>query len=202
MILYDRNRFFEQYKILLGKLNKYQVKGILFLLGKLEQSEKIILHTARAYVLGTVAWETAYTFEPITEYGSLDYLRKKKYYPYIGRGYVQLTWKENYEKFGKHLNIDLVNNPKLANEPEIAWKILEEGMTDDFGIQDPNFTSWTLEDFFNKDKTDYYNARKIINPRDKKSYKPIAELSKKFYECLTGSIITKNNIPNINNIGE
>lgn len=196
MILYDKDRFFEQYKVLLGKLSKSQVKGLSYLLDKLEQSEKITLHQARAYVLATVAWETAYTFEPITEYGSLDYLRKKKYYPYIGRGYVQLTWKENYKKFGDYLGIDLVNNPKLANDPEIAWQILEEGMTDDFGIQDPNFTSWTLEDFFNETKCDYYNARKIINPNDKRSYKPIAEMAKKYYLCLTGSIITENNIPN------
>lgn len=40
-----------------------------------------------------------------------------------GRGLVQLTGRENYTKVGKALGIDLVNNPELANDPQIATKI-------------------------------------------------------------------------------
>jgi hypothetical protein len=43
---------------------------------------------------------------------------------YRGRGYIQLTGKNNYEYFGKKLGIDLVKNPELANDPEIAAKIV------------------------------------------------------------------------------
>ena len=45
-------------------------------------------------------------------------------YKYIGRGYIQLTGKENYTKVGKLIGVDLVNNPELANDPEIAAKIV------------------------------------------------------------------------------
>lgn len=44
-------------------------------------------------------------------------------FAYRGRGLIQLTGKANYEKFGKKLGIDLVSNPDLANDPEIAAKI-------------------------------------------------------------------------------
>ena len=44
-------------------------------------------------------------------------------YKYRGRGLIQLTGKDNYAKFGKMLGIDLVNNPDLANDPEVARNI-------------------------------------------------------------------------------
>jgi hypothetical protein len=43
---------------------------------------------------------------------------------YRGRGYIQLTTLNNYKHFGKLLGIDLENNPELANDPEIAAKIV------------------------------------------------------------------------------
>lgn len=44
-------------------------------------------------------------------------------YKYRGRGIIQLTGKNNYEYYGKKLNIDLVNNPHLAKEPDTAIEI-------------------------------------------------------------------------------
>ena len=44
-------------------------------------------------------------------------------YKYRGRGYIMLTGKENYEKMGRSLNIDLVNNPDLASQPNYAAQI-------------------------------------------------------------------------------
>jgi len=44
-------------------------------------------------------------------------------YKFRGRGVIQLTGRENYEKYGKKLGIDLLSNPELAKDPEIAAKI-------------------------------------------------------------------------------
>ena len=40
-----------------------------------------------------------------------------------GRGYIQLTGRYNYDKAGKALGLDLVNNPDLAAEPKHAARI-------------------------------------------------------------------------------
>jgi len=47
-------------------------------------------------------------------------------YTFRGRGYVQLTGRFNYEKFGQAIGLgqQLVENPDLANAPAIASKIL------------------------------------------------------------------------------
>ena len=44
-------------------------------------------------------------------------------FKYRGRGFIQLTGKDNYIATGKRLGIDLVNNPDLASDPVIAAKI-------------------------------------------------------------------------------
>jgi hypothetical protein len=47
-----------------------------------------LLRNRMAYVLATAYHETAHTMKPI-EMGGEKYLQSKKYWPYIGRGYVQ-----------------------------------------------------------------------------------------------------------------
>jgi len=42
---------------------------------------------------------------------------------YHGRGYLPLTGKDNYERAGKALDLDLVNQPELAAQPEHAARI-------------------------------------------------------------------------------
>jgi predicted chitinase len=42
---------------------------------------------------------------------------------YRGRGFIQLTGKDNYTQASKDLGIDLVGNPELAQDPETAAKI-------------------------------------------------------------------------------
>lgn len=40
-----------------------------------------------------------------------------------GRGFIQLTGRSNYAHYGKKLGLDLVNNPELAAQPEIALEV-------------------------------------------------------------------------------
>jgi Chitinase class I len=39
---------------------------------------------------------------------------------YFGRGFIQLTWKNNYRAMGQRLGIDLVGNPDLALDAQTA----------------------------------------------------------------------------------
>ena len=43
-------------------------------------------------------------------------------YKYRGRGFIQLTGKNNYRHFGNKIGVDLVNNPDLLLDPEIGAK--------------------------------------------------------------------------------
>ena len=42
---------------------------------------------------------------------------------YHGRGYIQLTGRDNYMRAGHALNLDLVNHPNLAERPDVAAKV-------------------------------------------------------------------------------
>jgi predicted chitinase len=45
-------------------------------------------------------------------------------YRYRGRGYIQLTGKDNYSRVGAAIGENLVGNPDLANDPKVATKVL------------------------------------------------------------------------------
>lgn len=120
-----------------------------------------LLRNQCAYVLATAYWETAHKMKPIREMGGEDYLRKKSYYPYVGMGYVQLTWKRNYEDWSKRLGIDFVANPAKLLEPKYAVRILVDGMR--LGT----FTGKKLSDYITLSKSDFTGARAIVNGKDK-----------------------------------
>ena len=44
-------------------------------------------------------------------------------YAFRGRGFTQLTGRDNYTKAGEALGLDLANNPDLASDPAVAAKI-------------------------------------------------------------------------------
>lgn len=172
----NRDFFFNKYRELFGGLKQGQVDGLNFLLDKLDGSNVFSLACEYAYILATIKHETADTFAPITEYGSINYLHSKRYYPYIGRGYVQLTWDFNYEKFGNLLHLDLLNHPDLALVPETAWQILEIGMSR--GL----YTGKSLKQYVNENEADYIRARRVINGNDRADL--IASYAHKFESCI------------------
>lgn len=98
---------------------------------------------------------------------------------YYGRGYVQITWPNNYIRMGDRLGIDLYGNPDLSLERGTAARLLVIGMIE--GL----YTGRKLSDYGSHD-FDAYNARRIINGLDK------AELIKGYYEtfnlAIAGSI--------------
>jgi predicted chitinase len=120
-----------------------------------------LLRNEAAYVLATAWHETAHTMKPVREYGGETYLKKKKYYPYVGMGYVQLTWLENYKKASQKLGVDFVASPKLLLKPEHAIPILITGMDEGW------FTGKKLSDYITLTKSDFVGARRIINGTDK-----------------------------------
>jgi hypothetical protein len=118
-----------------------------------------------AYVLATVRWETAQTFKPLKEaYWLSEDWRKKnlQYYPYYGRGLVQLTWKANYEKVATLIgDNDLVENPDKALDPKLAARIACVVLRD--GI----FGGKKLSDFIAANGVpDFPHARQIVNGMD------------------------------------
>jgi hypothetical protein len=124
------------------------------------------LKTQIAYVLATTQWETAHTFKPVKEAFWLSESWRKQhlhYYPYYGRGYVQLTWKRNYEQYALILDIDLVSNPDLALVPNTALFVLVHGFVTG------TFTGRRITDFVNNHATDYLGCRRCINDSDKAS---------------------------------
>lgn len=47
-----------------------------------------------------------------------------------GRGFVQLTGRAHYQRYGEHLGLDLVARPDLANAPEVAAMLLAQFLSD------------------------------------------------------------------------
>lgn len=140
-----------------------------------------------AYVLGTAYHETAHTMQPVKEaYWLSEDWRKKnlRYYPWYGRGYVQLTWEDNYKKAGQKLGIDLTTNADVALDPEVAKKVLFIGMLSGW------FTGKKLADYITRQTNQTYaltlaefkNARRIVNGTDKDD--EIAALALKLYKGL------------------
>jgi hypothetical protein len=51
-----------------------------------------------------------------------------RYYPYVGRGFVQLTWAKNYAALQEELHCPFMAAPQLALRPDIALYALVKGM--------------------------------------------------------------------------
>jgi putative chitinase len=148
----DRDAYFDKVRDALfgGSMTQQQVDG-----------QNVILSVWEYGAGGTPMTDIRWL---VTEYGSEDYLQGKPYYPYVGRGYVQLTWEENYRNAGISLGLiddrDLVAHPAVALDSLIAARVMFRGMAEGW------FTGKKLGQYFNDEDDDPVNARRIINGND------------------------------------
>ncbi|GJE59231.1 hypothetical protein MPOCJGCO_1319 [Methylobacterium trifolii] len=96
---------------------------------------------------------------------------------WLGRGFVQLTHKANYEKMAAITGVDLVNHPDLAMTVGVATKILIDGMIAG------SFTGKKLGDYFSATKEDWVNARRIINRTERAEL--VASYARKYYAAIS-----------------
>lgn len=152
-----------------------------------------------AYALATAFHETASTMQPIREYGGPTYFTRMYDISgarprmavangntclgdgpkYCGRGYVQLTWKNNYAKASKLCGVDLVGNPDLAMRADVAAKIMRSGMEKGW------FTGKGFADYLPRGRADrkpFTDARRIINGTDRAAQ--VADHALKFQVAL------------------
>lgn len=138
-----------------------------------------LLRNQAAYVLATAYWETARTMEPVREAFWLSEgwrQRNLRYYPWYGRGYVQITWEANYERLGRRLDLDLTTDPDVVMREDVAVKILVLGMLE--GL----FTGEDLSDYLTLEGSNYRGARRIVNGTNEAS--AIAELAREYESAL------------------
>ncbi len=127
-----------------------------------------------AYMLATAWLETSYTYDPVPErnrggthaYAAPvtwdDAAGKAHTHRYYGRGYVQLTWLDNYRRLGADIGVGdkLAKDPSLLLHAATAYQVMSYGMTHG------SFTGVGLARFIHDATCDYRGARAIINPHD------------------------------------
>lgn len=150
----DRKRFFDATRLSLGRLNQSQVSGFTKILDEWERRRELTDLRWLAYMLATAWHETGSAMQPISELGTEKYLKSKPYWPYIGEGLVQVTWKKNWAKFGATKPGDLLKWP-------IALAALFDGMLAG------RFTGKKLAQYFSAKVNDPVGARRIVNGEDK-----------------------------------
>lgn len=166
------------------RLSDERRQGVDFLLKRLGADNEFTMVRELAYVLATIRWETASTFQPIRERRAVrernpqHWERQNRYWGsgYYGRGYVQITWDYNYRRAGQKLAgktfpIDgvqrtiepdsFLKNPDWVMHPDISYEICARGMREGW------FTGKKLSDYIREGEApDYVNARRIVNGMD------------------------------------
>jgi putative chitinase len=90
-------------------------------------------------------------------------------YKYRGRGYNQLTFKGNYDTYGKLIGENLVENPDKVNDPKVAAKVLIA------------FNKKGIESLKNKGKLQAYNSTGIND------FKNLEDATMAFYHVTAGT---------------
>jgi len=108
--------------------------------------------------------------------------------PYFGRGLINLTSKWNYDKYGRKIGVGdkLVNNPDLALEPTISYRIATSFMNDKKGSSKKSVFDYVKEGDFTK-------ARRLVNGGSK-GLLDINKEYNKWIEVLLNSDLRKGKI--------
>ena len=154
-----------------GTLTQQQVDGQSMILDRWEHDPTTIDLRWLAYSLATTMHETASTMWPIEEYGkgkgmkygTPDPQTKQTYY---GRGFVQLTWRDNYARATNELDLkgddDLEWHAAKALDLAIASDVMFYGMIEGW-FRTKDGKPETLSRYFSETVNDPFNARGIIN---------------------------------------
>ncbi len=102
---------------------------------------------------------------------------------YYGRGHVQMTWLENYEKSSSDAGTDLVKNPDAMLDPETSARVLIRGLLDGRW----NGKGKGLR--FYLDKGNLTEARRTVNVLDK------AETIAGYHRAFLGAIQAAGGVP-------
>ncbi|WCK02816.1 hypothetical protein [Agrobacterium tumefaciens] len=184
---YDEARFFASVRISIfgGRLRAAQLAGTKAVLSGFEKVLPGGDPRWLAYMLATTFHETAATMQPVRETlaasdaeaivrldrafaaGRLPMVRKPYWRldaegkSWLGRGFLQLTHRRNYEAMSALTGVDLVKRPERAMEADVATAILIHGM------MAGSFTGRRLSEFFSSEREDWDGARAIINGSDR-----------------------------------
>lgn len=171
---FNRKEYFDVVRELLfgGAMDEGQVVGQEAILTCWEMFRPSPEVRYLAYMLATTKHETGSTMLPIEEYGKgegMDYGTPdpETGQTYYGRGFVQLTWRDNYafatQEIGLIEENDLEWHAEAALDPAIAAAVMGRGMMEGWFRTHEDGKPETLARYFNEDTDDAYNAREIIN---------------------------------------
>jgi hypothetical protein len=102
---------------------------------------------------------------------------------YAGRGYVQLTWWNNYIAAGVALGrgLELLFAPELANDAQTAYNVMAHGMLTGQGYANKH----KISDYVHGKVKNYVKARAIVNGNDKRAtFTLVAQLAELFEQML------------------
>lgn len=148
-----------------------------------------------AYGFATAFHETNSTMQPVREayWLSEDYRRRNlSYYPFYGRGFVQLTHRTNYEDADRKLGLGgtLITNLDRALEFEIAAAVMRRGMLEGWFRADKQGRRHTFERHLPADRSaqveEFIAARAIINGGADQALR-IARYALQFQAALSGA---------------